>query len=77
MRIINFVGFLPFKSSAFEISENNSEIDLGEIRLHEDIDVLEELVIQGEKSSMELSLDKKIFNVGEILRIVEGRRLMS
>ncbi len=64
---INFVGFLPFKSREFEVSKENAVFDLGPIQLHENVDVLDEVVVQAEKSSMELSLDKKIFNVGKDL----------
>lgn len=64
---INFVGFRPFKSFEFTVSKENSVYDLGAIRLGQTVDVLDEVVVQAEKSSMELSLDKKIFNVGKDL----------
>ena len=40
-----------------------AKIDLGVVTLQEDSQVLEEVVVQGEKASMELQLDKRVFNV--------------
>ena len=64
---INFVGFRPFKSAEFTLTKENPVYNLGSVKLGQTVDVLEEVVVQAEKSSMELSLDKKIFNVGKDL----------
>jgi len=42
-------------------------LNLGTISLKSNAKVLEELVIKGEKSQMELQLDKRVFNVGKDL----------
>ncbi|MBK5279775.1 MAG: outer membrane beta-barrel protein, partial [Bacteroidia bacterium] len=63
----NFVGFRTFKSQEFEVSKDKPVHDFGTVKLGQTVDVLEEVVVQAEKSSMELSLDKKIFNVGKDL----------
>jgi ferric enterobactin receptor len=47
-------------------------IDLGKITLVSGSKMLEEVVVQGEKSTMELSLDKKVFNVGQDLANAGG-----
>ena len=41
--------------------------DFGTIKLTSSANTLDEVVVQAEKSTMELSLDKKIFNVGKDL----------
>lgn len=64
---INFMGFNPYKTAEFKVSKENPEYDFGLIKLQQTVDVLDEVVVQAEKSSMELSLDKRIFNVGKDL----------
>ena len=69
---IEFMGYRSYKTGAFLISEGNDEHNLGLIRLTPSIHTLDEVVVQAEKSSMELSLDKKIFNVGKDLANAGG-----
>lgn len=64
---INFVGYRAIRSKVFQVSKDHHPVDLGTITLKPEADVLNEVVVQAEKSSMELSLDKKIFNVGQDL----------
>ena len=64
---VNYVGYAPFKSLPFEVNASSGPIDLGSIRLRHSTDILNEVVVQGEKSSMELTLDKRVFNVGQDL----------
>ena len=64
---VNFVGFHTYQSPEFTVSKENPVYDLGSVKLGQTVDVLDEVVVQAEKSSMELSLDKKIFNVGKDL----------
>lgn len=64
---INFVGYTPLHVPEFEVTKDKAVYDLQEIKLVMNTGVLDEVVVQAEKSSMELSLDKKIFNVGKDL----------
>ena len=64
---IDFMGYGSYTSGAFELSKDQPSRNLGSIRLSSSAKTLEEVVIQAEKSSMELSLDKRIFNVGQDL----------
>jgi ferric enterobactin receptor len=64
---VNFVGFNVFKSPEFDVTKENAVHDLGQIPLGPDVEMLDAVVVQAEKSTMELSLDKKIFNVGKDL----------
>ena len=65
-----FVGYKKYTSALFEI--NSEEKNLGEIAISTSDKSLDELVVQGEKSTMELSLDKRVFNVGKDLANAGG-----
>ncbi|WP_162055357.1 TonB-dependent receptor [Pontibacter pamirensis] len=67
------VTFLSFDKKAItDIRVTNQDVDLGMILLTSNTEVLREVVVQGERSTMELSLDKKIFNVGTDLANAGG-----
>lgn len=59
---ISFIGYqnLVIKDIAFQ----GPIADLGVVKIGEDIQFLDEVVIQAEKSTTEFKLDKKVFNVG-------------
>lgn len=50
----------------------NQDLSLGNLKLKADTKLLEEVVIKGEKSQMELQLDKRVFNVGTDLSNIGG-----
>ena len=58
------ISFLSYKEKLIpNVVVSDAKIDVGVITLQEDSQVLEEVVVQGEKASMELQLDKRVFNV--------------
>ncbi|MBY5958736.1 TonB-dependent receptor family protein [Membranicola marinus] len=59
---ISFMGYETKKLS--NLSIQNNQVDLGTLALIENSQVLEEVMIVGEKSTMEFDLDKRVFNVG-------------
>jgi len=64
------VEFISYKSKVIEniaISPKTPENDLGIIKLDSDAAVLAEVEVRAEKSQMQMSLDKKVFNVGKDL----------
>jgi outer membrane receptor protein involved in Fe transport len=63
---INFVGYKSIVTKEFKVDKGKA-MHLGTFVLSPVPDLLDEVVIQGEKSTMELSLDKKIFNIGKDL----------
>ncbi len=69
---IEFMGYHSIKTDDFVLSNEHVEHNLGLIRLPVSVNTLEEVVVQAEKSSVELSLDKKIFNVGKDLANAGG-----
>jgi outer membrane receptor protein involved in Fe transport len=62
---ISFMGFVTQEFSDLEVV--NNKVDLGTIALEEDSKLMDEVVIQGEKSTTEFKLDKRVFNVGQDL----------
>ncbi len=70
--LVEFMGFEALKSSVFTLSSKQNAVDLGAISLQSSTADLDEVVVQGEKTLMELSLDKRIFNVGKDLANAGG-----
>lgn len=65
--ILEFMGYKSFKIARIQLTKDNSPLDLGVIKMTPSANVLDEVEIRAEKSSMELTLDKKVFNVGKDL----------
>jgi len=70
--LVEFMGFEALKSSIFTLSPKQNAVDLGTISLQSSTADLDEVVVQGEKTLMELSLDKRVFNVGKDLANAGG-----
>lgn len=70
--LIEFMGFDAHKTKLLTFSKENTKIDLGTISLESTASDLGEVVVQGDKTLMELSLDKRIFNVGKDLANAGG-----
>lgn len=65
-----FVEFLAFERKIFDnisLSRDQHVVDLGTIQLNPDAEMLVEVEVQAERSQMQLSLDKRVFNVGKDL----------
>jgi len=69
---LDFMGYIPYSTPSFSLSKDRPRIELNNIRLAPAVSTLDEVVVQAEKSSMQLSLDKKIFNVGKDLANAGG-----
>ncbi|MDO9374388.1 MAG: outer membrane beta-barrel family protein [Ferruginibacter sp.] len=69
---IDFMGYKAFKSNSFVISPAQPNQNLGVIKIQSNTNTLQEVVVQAEKSTMQLTLDKKIFNVGKDLANAGG-----
>ena len=70
--VLEFSGYPPLFTRSFVLSAQKPKLDLGSLRLASRTTVLEGVVVQGEKSYMQFSLDKKIFNVGKDLANAGG-----
>ncbi|WP_418262749.1 TonB-dependent receptor domain-containing protein [Flavobacterium faecale] len=66
---IEFISFKPIVINQRLIQKNSS---LGTFSLEEDAAQLKEVIVRAEKSSVEIKLDKKIFNVGQDMTVKGG-----
>lgn len=67
------ITFLSYKENRVKnIRVMNQNIDLGALTLSPMTEVLDEVVVTGEKSQMVLHLDKRVFNVGKDLSNAGG-----
>lgn len=66
---VEFIGFNTKKLTQRKITEN---LNLGTITLSENAETLDEIEIIAEKSTVEIRLDKKIYNVGKDMTIKGG-----
>jgi outer membrane receptor for ferrienterochelin and colicins len=64
-----FISFKPTVISRKQLTENT---DLGTTPLEEDATQLNEVVVRAEKTTVEIKLDKKVYNVGNDLMVKGG-----
>lgn len=69
---VNFIGYRLFRSSEFDVGKEKNSVSLGTVALTSETSTLDEVVVQAEKSSMDITLDKKVFNVGKNLANMGG-----
>ncbi len=62
---ISFMGFKTIQLRDFKVKGN--KVTLGTIKLFQDNQMLDEVVVRGEVSKTEFKLDKRVFNVGKDL----------
>jgi len=65
--VVDFLAYQTQTINQINPQAGQTRIDLGTIALQSQATALDEIVVVAEKSQMELSLDKKIFNVGKDL----------
>lgn len=66
------IEFIAYKKQALNNRAFNSDTDLGQIKLQSDVEALEAVEIVAERTTVELKLDKKIYNVGKDLTVSGG-----
>ena len=64
---INFLSYASRDIGGIQLTRDQMVKEMGVINLEPDTEVLDEVVVQGEKSSMTMTLDKRVFNVGKDL----------
>jgi outer membrane receptor protein involved in Fe transport len=69
---IQFMGFEDVMISSVEVSKSNPVYNAGNVQVSENETLLEEVVVQGERTQMEMTLDKKVFNIGKDLSNLGG-----
>ncbi|MBL7886771.1 MAG: TonB-dependent receptor [Flavobacterium sp.] len=66
---IEFISFKPYEIKSKTITEN---LNLGLITLEDNAQQLNEVVVRAEKTTVEIKLDKKVYNVGKDLMVKGG-----
>lgn len=66
------IEFISFKINEIKQRNLQSSTSLGLISLEEDANQLNEVVIRSEKTTVEIKLDKKVYNVGSDLMVKGG-----
>ncbi|SHF79536.1 outer membrane beta-barrel family protein [Pedobacter caeni] len=61
------IEFISYKPTLLENKQIKEDTNLGNIGLQENVKLLKSVNVIGEKSTVELNLDKKVFNVGKDL----------
>ena len=64
-----FISFKPYEIKSKTITDN---INLGLIILEDNAQLLNEVVVRAEKTTVEIKLDKKVYNVGKDLMVKGG-----
>jgi outer membrane receptor for ferrienterochelin and colicins len=66
------IEFISFKPILIKDRELQKSTNLGQILIEEDATQLNEVVVRAEKSSVEIKLDKKVYNVGQDMMVKGG-----
>lgn len=67
------VSFVSYKTQTVpSVTVASIDLDIGRIVLEEESEVLKEIIVEGRKDAMELSADKRVFNVAQDLRTSMG-----
>jgi len=64
---ISFLSYAVKDIGGIQLNRQQMTRDLGVVQLQPNTEMLEEVVVQGEKSTMTMALDKRVFNVGKDL----------
>lgn len=69
---ISFVGYQPYSRDSIILTDNKPAVNLGNLVLSQSkANVLKEVVVQGQRSSIQLGVDRKVFSVEQSL-VSEG-----
>ncbi|MBF4493335.1 TonB-dependent receptor [Flavobacterium sp. JLP] len=66
------VEFISFKATEIKGKAISEDTNLGVVNLSEDAAQLNEVVVRAEKSTVEIKLDKKVYNVGQDMMVKGG-----
>ncbi len=73
--VASFIGYKEKNVGAIERERGQLEVDMGTITLAPNATVMEAVEIEGERMEMELSLDKRVFNVAQNSTLKGGTAL--
>lgn len=59
------VSFISYKETKLNVDLREADVDIGNIKLQPKTELIDEVVVTAKKSYMELTLDKRVYNVGQ------------
>lgn len=59
---VSFIGFTPWEKQV-QLTRDRMELDLGNISLQPDAELLKEVEVVGERATMTMQVDRRVFNV--------------
>ncbi|MCB0763205.1 MAG: outer membrane beta-barrel protein [Flavobacteriales bacterium] len=68
---ISFIGYVPIERTV-TLTPDRAELDLGDLELRTDVELLQEAQVVGEKSTMTMQVDRRVFNVEKDLSTQGG-----
>jgi outer membrane receptor for ferrienterochelin and colicins len=66
------IEFISFKNVEIKGKNITEKMSLGTVALEDDASQLNEVIVRAEKSSVEIKLDKKVYNVGQDMMVKGG-----
>lgn len=66
------IEFISFKPTEYKQKSIQDDTNIGVVNLSEDAAQLNEVVVRAEKSTVEIKLDKKVYNVGQDMMVKGG-----
>ncbi|HPE43732.1 MAG TPA: carboxypeptidase regulatory-like domain-containing protein, partial [Bacteroidales bacterium] len=72
---VQFLGYQTVVVDAFEVDRGKSFYDLGRLMIAPDNALLDEVEVVAEKSTVEMTLDKRVFNIGKDLSSTAGNAI--
>ncbi|MEZ4757688.1 MAG: outer membrane beta-barrel protein [Flavobacteriales bacterium] len=69
--VVSFIGYTPLEQQVI-LSRERSELDLGNISLQPDQQLLQEVEVVGERNTMVMQVDRRVFNVDKDLTTQGG-----
>jgi outer membrane receptor protein involved in Fe transport len=72
---IQFLGYNTVNTGNIQVEKSNQIIDLGSFFIEPDQQMLDQVEVVAERSTMEMTLDKKIFNIGKDISSTAGNAI--
>ena len=69
---IQFIGFVDVIVEGIQLGRGKTSYEVGKVVIKPDERLLDEVVVQAERTQMEMTLDKKVFNIGKDLSNLGG-----
>ncbi len=69
--VISFIGYVPLEQQV-TLDRDHMEVDLGNLSIAPDAELLQEVEVVGERATMVMQVDRRVFNVEKDLSVLGG-----